>query len=388
MAGGETATEQANLTVGEKYRRAVRAFRLLFELESGRKDSGVYQAKLAALIKDFTTIQGIIDRLGLFSDNETLEEVSTNYLPFINVKYYLAALFMNYLLDQKATYAIDSASDKLRFKSNNLDRSKSLLLHYLVELDTLGNVLLESQTLRLNSFSELYSPTFNELVSYNSNPALKRAEKIANYKLEKELNGKLALLDGYYKAGLEDDEEALLLKRFDEEVVRAIYADQLKLFSLHSFNNLELVMMEADVLSKRPLTPLDPPTGNTTGKDEKSDDHGYTTRLETLPFKEKKFQDLISKHGKVLQPFTITSTKQDLQKKVFGTGQVLPSMSVEEYLDYELANGKMLKEEVKDTAQEENEDIYNSDEEYEKRAWDDWKDDNPKGSGNTTGNLG
>lgn len=387
MAGEELVAEQANVTVGEKYRRAVRAFRLLFELESGRKDSRAYQAKLAELIKDFTTIQGIIDRLDLFSDNETLEEVSSNYIPFINVKYYLASLFMNYLLDQKATYAIDSEGDKLKFKSNNLDRSKSLFLHYLVDLDTLGNVLSESQTLRLNSFSELYSPTFNELVGYNSNPALKRAEKIANYKLEKELNSKLAILDGYYRATLEEDEEALLFKRFDEEVVRAIYVDQLKLFSLHAFNNLELVVMEADVLSKRPSAPLEHPEAKTDER-EKEEQHGYTSRLETLPFKEKKFQDLISKHGKVLQPFTITSSKQDLQKKVFGTGQVLPSMSVEEYLDYELANGKMVKEEAKDTNQEENEDVYNSDEEYEKRAWDDWKDDNPKGSGNKMGNLG
>lgn len=271
----------------------------------------------------------------------------------------------------------------------NITIAKSKLVHFIAQLDNYGEVLSKSQSSRVNSFKEIYNPTYDELVSY-SNPALKRADKIENYKLEKELKGKLQILNDYYNQNSEkgEEEDDSMFERFDEEIVKAIYIDQLRLYSISAFNNLELLSMELQVLSNRPkqrITEIDPPKS----KEEPSmeNDYGYTSKLESLPFNNKsKISDLISKQGKILQPFTITSNKQDLKLKVFGTGQVLPSMSVEEYLDYELANGKMMKEEVKDEKNDSDSD--NSDEELEKRQWDDWKDDNPKGSGNMKANLG
>ena len=76
------------------------------------------------------------------------------------------------------------------------------------------------------------------------------------------------------------------------------------------------------------------------GDDDDDDDYGFTTKLESIPKISYQVSDLINKQGKILQPFTITSQRQKLKEKVFGTGQILPSMTVEEYLDYELANGK------------------------------------------------
>lgn len=67
-------------------------------------------------------------------------------------------------------------------------------------------------------------------------------------------------------------------------------------------------------------------------------------------------------------------------------------MTVEEYLDYELANGKMLKDEVKDNnpanKDDNDSDTEDSEAEEEKRRWDDWKDENPKGAGNMKANIG
>lgn len=378
-------------TVSERYRNAIGKFQSIFNGSPGfgdRKDSLKYQTNVGDLIKEFTLIQLIVDRLDLFSDNESLNEINVSYIQFINLDYYLGLLYSDYLWNPKSGQAPE-ASDPIEFKEMNITIAKSKLVRFIAQLDNYGEVLSKSQSSRVNSFKEIYNPTYDELVSY-SNPALKRADKIENYKLEKELKGKLQILNDYYNQNSEkgEDEDDSMFERFDEEIVKAIYIDQLRLFSISAFNNLELLSMELQVLSNRPkqrITEIDPPKS----KEEPSmeNDYGYTSKLESLPFKNKsKISDLISKQGKILQPFTITSNKQDLKLKVFGTGQVLPSMSVEEYLDYELANGKMMKEEVKDEKNDSDSD--NSDEELEKRQWDDWKDDNPKGSGNMKANLG
>lgn len=378
-------------TVSERYRNAIGKFQSIFNGSPGfgdRKDSLKYQTNVGDLIKEFTLIQLIVDRLDLFSDNESLNEINVSYIQFINLDYYLGLLYSDYLWNPKTGQAPE-ASDPIEFKEMNITIAKSKLVRFIAQLDNYGEVLSKSQSSRVNSFKEIYNPTYDELVSY-SNPALKRADKIENYKLEKELKGKLQILNDYYNQNSEkgEEEDDSMFERFDEEIVKAIYIDQLRLFSISAFNNLELLSMELQVLSNRPkqrITEIDPPKS----KEEPSmeNDYGYTSKLESLPFKNKsKISDLISKQGKILQPFTITSNKQDLKLKVFGTGQVLPSMSVEEYLDYELANGKMMKEEVKDEKNDSDSD--NSDEELEKRQWDDWKDDNPKGSGNMKANLG
>lgn len=378
-------------TVSERYRNAIGKFQSIFNGSSvfgDRKDSLKYQTNVGDLIKEFTLIQLIVDRLDLFSDNESLNEINVSYIQFINLDYYLGLLYSDYLWNPKTGQAPE-ASDPIEFKEMNITIAKSKLVRFIAQLDNYGEVLSKSQSSRVNSFKEIYNPTYDELVTY-SNPALKRADKIENYKLEKELKGKLQILNDYYNQNSEkgEEEDDSMFERFDEEIVKAIYIDQLRLFSISAFNNLELLSMELQVLSNRPkqrITEIDPPKS----KEEPSmeNDYGYTSKLESLPFNNKsKISDLISKQGKILQPFTITSNKQDLKLKVFGTGQVLPSMSVEEYLDYELANGKMMKEEVKDEKNDSDSD--NSDEELEKRQWDDWKDDNPKGSGNMKANLG
>ena len=378
-------------TVSERYRNAIGKFQSIFNGSPGfgdRKDSLKYQTNVGDLIKEFTLIQLIVDRLDLFSDNESLNEINVSYIQFINLDYYLGLLYSDYLWNPKTGQAPE-ASDPIEFKEMNITIAKSKLVRFIAQLDNYGEVLSKSQSSRVNSFKEIYNPTYDELVTY-SNPGLKRADKIENYKLEKELKGKLQILNDYYNQNSEkgEDEDDSMFERFDEEIVKAIYIDQLRLFSISAFNNLELLSMELQVLSNRPkqrITEIDPPKS----KEEPSmeNDYGYTSKLESLPLKNKsKISDLISKQGKILQPFTITSNKQDLKLKVFGTGQVLPSMSVEEYLDYELANGKMMKEEVKDEKNDSDSD--NSDEELEKRQWDDWKDDNPKGSGNMKANLG
>lgn len=384
ILGFAMESSNRNVTVREKFRDAVYRF---FKLEDSpeRRDLEPFQKKVGALIQEFLVIESIVNNLSLFSSGERLKEIHTPYLPFAGTSYYTATLYMKLLADISNGFAYNQ-EDRLEYKSKNLQVAKTKFATFLVQLETFGGVLSPEQVKRIDSFKSTYDPSTEEITTYGGNAATRRAEKISNFKLQKELREKLKILEDYYKTGNEEDEEDIF-RTLDEEIVRGIFVDLLTLYSFYAFDNLELVAMELQVLENRPPSRA-PKEAADPDLREKKDDFGYTTRLEENPFKKKNISDLISKQGKILQPFVITNGRQDIQRKVFGTGQVLPSMSVEEYLDYELANGKMVKEETKDSTPDTDEELYDSDAEYEKRAWDDWKDDNPKGSGNMKANIG
>lgn len=379
-------TTNDNLTVRQRFRNAVKSFKDLEESPL-RQDLEGLQETVVKVIHNFKFLQAIVDSLSLFSDNEELHEINTSYLSFLAISYYESCLFMKLLADVTRGGFVYNVDDKLEFKVHNLQIAKKKASEFLHVLDSIGGILSKEQAQKLNTFKSSFDPSIDEINSLSGNPVTRRAEKIANFTLERELRQKLAILGSYYsketKSEESDDE---LIESLDEEIVRQVYIDQLKYFSLLAFDNLELIALELQVLSNRPTFEKQKLERERQAKREKSEDEfGYTSKLEVLLNQPKKISDLISKQGRILQPFTI-SNKQELRNKVFGTGQVLPSMTVEEYLDYELANGKMLKEDSNTSKFSSDEE--DSDQELEARQWDDWKDDHPKGSGNIKGNIG
>lgn len=376
--------EEENLTIRERYRREVKGF-LQLESSDRRQDAESFQELVASSLEGFRFLQTIVDRLSLFSQNEKFEEINTSYLPFLAIPYYESCLMIKLLADISNGGFVYDSSKMLQFKGKNLKIAILKLANFLRNLENFGGVLSKEQVDRFNFFENSYEPTVEEITGLLNNPVFRRAEKIANFKLERELRQKLEILDEYYVKGDDDIEMECTFMSMDEEVMRTIYVDQLRFFVLKSFENLELIALELQVLGNRPVFEEQRIQREKSERDT-SGELGYTTRLEIVPNRPKNISDILTKQGKILQPFTITNNKQELRRKVFGTGQVLPSMTVEEYLDYELANGKMLKEESSTN-------MYSSDDEdseadIEKRNWDDWKDDNPKGSGNIKGNIG
>lgn len=371
-------------TVRERFRIAVNSF-LQLEQSPERQDQEASQRKIAILLREFEIIQALVNNLSLFSDNEKLKEISTSYLPFATLPYYSSCLLMKLLANSKPEFDFDK-KDILKYKEENLQKAKGKTAMFLNQVEAFGDILSSVQAKRIDSFKNSYNPSVDEIIALTGNPTTQRAEKIANYKQERDLQQKLQILDDHYRSSVKEEDNEDLFETFDEDIVRAVYIDQLKLFSLLAFKNLELIAMELQVLLRRSAFE-EGRKSKILDIEEDSDEFGYTTRLESNPMRRKNISELISKQGKILQPFVITRDKQELRRKVFGTGQVLPSMSVEEYLDYELANGKMLKEESKDQGPDDSDDD-DSDEELRKREWDDWKDDNPKGSGNMKANIG
>ncbi|KNE64391.1 hypothetical protein AMAG_09415 [Allomyces macrogynus ATCC 38327] len=105
---------------------------------------------------------------------------------------------------------------------------------------------------------------------------------------------------------------------------------------------------------------------------------------------------LLDKGGRPLRPFTITSQRAALQDQVFRPGHRLPTMSLDEYLEAEMARGGILpRAEPAPAKNESDDDDEDSDRDevadrklYKARNWDAFTDDNPRGWGNRGGNRG
>lgn len=379
-------TSNLKLNIRERFRIAVKAYQYI-DSSSFRQILEEYQRLVANLLQELSFLQSIVDSLGLFSDNEELREINTPYLSFLAIPFYQSNLYMKLLADISQGDFRYNPSDILEHKVANLQIARGKLLIYLQNINRVGSILLKDQVAKLENLSDLLDSSLQMVSIVAIDPATRRAEKIANLRKERELQNRLIILDEYYSMSTKSsEEEDDPLELLDDEIVRQVYTDQLQYFSLLAFNQLEGIQLELEVLSKKSTFDRHRAAReNNSLPEHPKDEYAYTTRLERDPTKPREINDILSKQGKILQPFVITN-KQDLRKKVFGTGQVLPSMSVEEYLDYELANGKMLKDEHKTDALSDDEE--NSDQERETRDWDDWKDDNPKGSGNIKGNIG
>lgn len=87
-----------------------------------------------------------------------------------------------------------------------------------------------------------------------------------------------------------------------------------------------------------------------------------------------------------MQPFTLLDRRTQLQQGVFRSGHNLPTMSIDEYLEEEKRRGNVIQGGEQSGIQPEidEDDMDKADEETMKaRAWDEFTEANPRGSGNT-----
>lgn len=99
-----------------------------------------------------------------------------------------------------------------------------------------------------------------------------------------------------------------------------------------------------------------------------------------------RFGPILSKEGKPMQPFTLLDRRTQLQQGVFRPSHNLPTMTIDEYLDEEKRRGNFVQGGESSGIQPEvdEDDLDRADEETMKaRAWDEYKEANPRGSGNT-----
>jgi immunoglobulin-binding protein 1 len=155
-----------------------------------------------------------------------------------------------------------------------------------------------------------------------------------------------------------------------------------------TFQSLESMAQELHIIS---LAPPAPPQGSNapapdarqTGRDR----DGYSERLDGQLPGLRNSGPILSADGKPMRPFTILDNRSQLRKGVFRPDHSLPTMTIDEYLEEEKRRGGMIdgggpQSEVRAEPNEDDIDAADA-ETIKQRAWDEYVEANPKGSGNT-----
>jgi immunoglobulin-binding protein 1 len=174
----------------------------------------------------------------------------------------------------------------------------------------------------------------------------------------------------------------------DDHVVRELHLTNLA-FQLHqTFAALESIAQELQIISLAPpAPPMDSPNPTPDSREAERSSSGYSERLDTQLPGLRYNGPILSASGKPLRPFTMLDTRQRLQQGVFRPDHNLPTMTIDEYLEEERRRGGIIEgggeqSGVKEIIDED--DHEKMDEETMKaRAWDEYVEANPKGSGNT-----
>ncbi|AOW00457.1 TAP42-like protein [Yarrowia lipolytica] len=348
-----------------------------------------YQLQVKEVLESLDQCSKMISSLGIFSDNESWEDLKTNEIVYLTIPYHKALALERVRVqgaeDRKnlVYHQVKSYNDFLK----SLDHYGLLPKTHASRLESFlaGQLTIENVASKVKELSDQLRPT---------DAAVFRAEKIAKHKAEKELEGKLNLLQK--TEAKQKDPDA---PNVDEDEVRDLRKEELKLYTLKSLNTLEMLSMEVQMLARAPSRP-EPPIDlmrraqaeqDQDGRERQIEDvTGYTDKLEKNPLTEAG-RPILDSMGKINRPFKLVSTRQQLQSKVRGTGQYLPTMSVEDYLEEEKRRGGIIEGggEIPSTEKSDNDmDDEAADRETMKaREWDEFVEANPKGSGNTM-NMG
>ena len=171
-------------------------------------------------------------------------------------------------------------------------------------------------------------------------------------------------------------------------MIREVYLADIQLGTHRTFHALDMIAQEIKILALMPPTPPanQPPIDE---RDQsRANGDGYSERLDPPHLiNNPRGGPILSKEGKPLQPFTLLDGRQRLRDGVFRPDHSLPTMTIDEYLAEEKRRGGMIDGGGSQSAQPaelDEDDLNKADEETMKaREWDEFKEQNPKGSGNT-----
>lgn len=322
--------------------------------------SPTYGEEIDSALSLYGRVLNQISAVSLFSANEGVEDVGTSSLPYLLVDYYMAELV------QRTPYtgAVQ--------RKTTIRRARAAYERLLAITDGYG--LVTGPYAKLLERYRDDEEHFAVAAASSGDPNAKRDAKIASFRAEKALKEKLEMLR----------RNPRYLDNGDEEIVRELYLTNVT-YAIHStFQALDSLNRELPLLAMAP----DPATMPT--KSPSADDHDPTLRLDQ-PFRSNlnRGGPLLSQQGKPLQPFTLVGSRAELGRGVFRSGHNLPTMSIDEYLAEERRQGNIIEggaEPPKPVVDEDDMDAMDR-ETYKAREWDEFKDHNPRGAGNTL-NMG
>ncbi|KAJ5568552.1 hypothetical protein N7450_011038 [Penicillium hetheringtonii] len=342
----------------------------------GDTTTETYRDLVNATIAKFQECQRQVSIVSLFSSNESIDDLSTEdiqydalldlvivvvmliMLRYMTLEYHLAELIQRTLSSDREA-VLRRALEQYEIFLNRLDE---------YELLSAGDKKLFAQYMA--------NPTTFTLAPAND-AAARRDIKVRRFREEKELKQKLE-----YLARNETKLQS------DEEDTRKLYLAELQLYTHQTFQALDLLMQELKMLS---MMRNAPPPSNPQPDDprERSNLGGvnYSDRVDpslSQLLNGGRNGPILNSRGKPMQPFTLLDRRTQLQQGVFRSGHNLPTMTIDEYLEEEKRRGNVVQGGEQSIPDIDPDDFDKADEETMKaRAWDEYVEANPKGSGNT-----
>ncbi|KHN98181.1 TAP42-like protein [Metarhizium album ARSEF 1941] len=322
--------------------------------------SPAYASDLNSLLALYARVLDQMGSVSLFSPNEGLEDIATSSLPYILVNFTVAELV------QRTPFAGPAHRRLvLRAARDAYERFLSLADGYGLVNGPYASLL---ERYRDDEEQFAVAPKTGDMAS-------RREARIASSRADKGLREKLDLLtrDPGYIAR-------------DDEATREVYLADVTWRIHRAFQGLEGLNREAEMLAMAP-EPEPRRAGHAHAHAHAED---ASVRLDQ-PFgrSARAGGALLSRDGRPLQPFTLVGSRAELARGVFRPGHNLPTMSIDEYLAEEKRRGNFLEGGTDPPRAEVDEDDMDAvdRETYKAREWDDFKDDNRRGAGNTL-NMG
>ncbi|WVO14166.1 hypothetical protein L204_101797 [Cryptococcus depauperatus] len=276
------------------------------------------QSLLTTSLDKLYLIYRTLQQVGVWSENESVHELSERSLLFTTVPWVIGAC------EEKRT---DDRKQALQNAETTYKSYIDLLSQY-----------------------KIVTPNETQEYLSSSNPEKKRETKIAQYKKEKQLEQKISAIATFSGKNSPISFIIAILQSFsdddssnaDSPHLRQTTLDVLSLLHSQALSALSTITMELDILASAPSIPLLSNSDTARDKPRQESTQDTTWRLDSLPPSQ-----LIGNKGKILRPFTLlpsgqTQDKERLKKEVFRESWRLPTMSIDEYLEIERQRGGII----------------------------------------------
>nr|CEL70516.1 TPA: TAP42 family protein [Neospora caninum Liverpool] len=345
-----------------------------------RSPASARSETVARLTLCFKGCARAVERLSLFSAGEEWDEIATRNLRYLLLPYVLGRLSLECADIQQRLHGLKEAQIFFREFMADMERLGVCRRDDVRAFDAIVDALQQSDASGDSGSAGV--PFFP--VPGPQNPAARRDELVARAKFEKEIDTKIAALlrkrrEAARRGRSEDGEDPV--QGIDDEEERDFWASLLSRAAAEAVTQMGLIIRELPLLTMRLQD-----EERRRGGSETSDSRLHQPRASPVPGEASR------------KPWVYTiKDRSDLRRlyreKVFTPGHNLPTMSLAECAAIEMemevnqigaAKPKVVEQYTTAQARVAREEA----KELEERAWDDWKDDNPRGSGNKMTNKG
>lgn len=358
-------------------------------------------------------LQPLLRNNTLYSENETLEDVPTNSIMLLAADYYLAMALINAPQDNKSR-----SSNASRCRKEILERSHAMLHAFLRRMELLGvfeveipnsadgSMLLKAyhHLLEMEDYSHSEEPEDHlRRKQHLMTAGEMRNAKIRNYKLKRSAEKAVEDLSKRISE-IEDDDDDRLDDYTRRSSVLVLLQNIVQAMDQLAAGYKEIEMLSMAVMFERNREEIERHQG--TSHPDKKDVYAVSSSSERRQLSDVKINKPMEVTRVTQDPLSgkLIFNREHLQSQVFKPSWNQPTMSLEELAEIERTQAiergekqKQLEADEKLKARryeflvrdglEDDVDLVDASAKVD-QAWDDFKDENPRGSGNKMGERG